>query len=151
MLEFEATARKVLGSDLKNLLLRTRLEEHTATHRKLYTEYLKERRRLINNNQYSPETFYVAKVSQDLQSFLKSQMTWKKGRYVIEFRLNTRNFAKVSSPVLAFEISEEDIILMQNNSENMPKLIHNDCYSLVGDDNLLTFQWQWLDKELTKM
>lgn len=150
--ESEATAIKILKSDLKNLVLRNRMDEHTTLNRKYGYEFIKERRRLVNNNQYSPETFYVSKVVQDLQSFLKSQMVWKKGSYIIKFSINTRDKAEIFAPILTFNLSDEDIVLLQTNSDNMSKVIQNACYadSDVDAEKLQPVEWHWLDKELIK-
>ncbi|MBM3182197.1 MAG: hypothetical protein FJZ86_17910 [Chloroflexi bacterium] len=126
------------------------MHEHTVKNRKYGYEIIKERRRLVNNNQYVPENFYVTKVAQDLQAFLQSQMIWKKGKYTIQFRLNTRTNTKIVSPELSFELSDDDIILLQSNCDNMPKLVHNFCYSGYTENSadIIPLEWQWLDKEL---
>jgi len=61
------------------------MHEHTVKNRKYGYEIIKERRRLVNNNQYVPENFYVTKVAQDLQAFLQSFSTVQiRGKSVIE-------------------------------------------------------------------
>lgn len=153
LLESEATAIKVLQTDLKEVFLRNRLDAHTSLNRKYGNEFNKERRRLINNNQYTPEAFYVTKIVQDLQAFLQSQMVWKKGRYTIQFHLSTRNKATVICPKFSFELSDDDIVLLQSNCDNMPKLVRNACYAGFSEieAGVVPLEWHWLDKDLIKI
>lgn len=148
--ESEAIAIKVLPTDFKDLLFKNRMNDHTKGIRKYDYEFIKERRRLVNNNQYDPDTFYVTKVVQDMQAFMQSQMAWKKGSYDIKFLVHTRNGAKTNVPDLRIELSDDDILLLQSNSDNLPKLLKNACYAdtpSVG--KIQQLEWHWLTKELT--
>ena len=71
---FEAIAIKILPTDLKNVQFWNRLDEHTKGIKQYDYEYKKERRRLVNNDQYDPNKFYVTKIVQDMQAFMQSQM-----------------------------------------------------------------------------
>jgi hypothetical protein len=62
-----------------------------------------------------------------MQVFLQSQMIWRMGQYRVEMVIHNRNRAVTDLLTLAFELSEEDIVLLQANCSNMPKLLKNMC------------------------
>lgn len=148
--ESEAIAIKILSTDFKDILLKNRLEEHSEGLRKYDDEFNKERRRLSNNNQYDPLSFYASKTVQDMQAFMQSQMIWKKGQYRVRFLVHTRSEVNLHVPELIFSLSGDDIVLMQANSDNLPRLLKNIC--LMGTpsaDQVQSLDWHWLNKKLT--
>lgn len=148
--ESEAIAMKILPTDFKDVLLRNRLEDHSEGMRKYEYECNKERRRLSNNIQYDPFRFYASKTVQDMQDFMKSQMIWKKGLYQVRFLVHTKGAVNVHVPALAFSLSDDDIVLMQNNCGNLPRYLKNVC--LIGTPSVgqvLALEWHWLSKKLT--
>lgn len=150
MQESEAIAMKILSTDFKDVLLRNRLEEHSEGLRKYDYELNKDRRRLFNNNQYDPAEFYTSKTVQDMQAFMQSQMIWKKGRYQVRCLVHARCAANVQIPALAFSLSDDDIVLMQKNCENLPRVIKNICLTgTPSADQILGFEWHWLNKKVT--
>lgn len=147
--ESEAIAIKILPTDFKDLLFKNRMQEHTQGIKKYDYEFNKERRRLVNNNQYDPEKFYPTKAVQDMQSFMQSQMIWKKGKYNIKLDINNKNNAKTNVPNMNFELSDEDIVLLQVNCDNIFKLQRNKCY--VGtshEDKIQKLEWHFLPKDI---
>ncbi len=148
--ESEAIAIKILPTDFKDLLFRNRLEPHTQGLKAYNYAFNRERRRLINANQYKSGTFYTSSHVQDMQAFLQSQMIWKRGRYHVEILVHNRNKAIAELPTLTFQLSEEDIVLLQTNCNNMPKLLKNMCLTKEErDDQHEPLEWHWLDKDLS--
>jgi hypothetical protein len=78
-------------------------------------------------------------------------MIWKRGKYDIRFIIHTRNGAKVTAPQLKIDLSDEDIVLLQSNSDNLPKLLKNICYANTPSaGKVQQIEWHWLTKELTR-
>lgn len=148
--ESEAIAIKILPTDFKDLLLRNRLESHTQGFKAHDYAAKSERRRLINAGSYDSAAFYASSTIQNMQAFLQSQMIWKKGKYSVDMSIHNRNKATAELPTLAFNLSDEDIVLLQSNCNNMPKLLKNMCLSkeeLAAEPAKL--EWHWLNKDLT--
>lgn len=147
--ETEAIAIKILPTDFKDILFKNRLEAHTQGLKKHEYAFNREKRRLINTEQYNSSSFYASQHVQDMQSFLQSQMIWKKGIYRVTMNIQNRNQARSELPNLTFELSEEDIVLLQANCNNMPKLIKNKCLSPTEIEAQHTpLEWHWLNKDL---
>lgn len=148
--ESDAIAIKILPTDFKDLLFRNRMESHTQGLKTYDYDVKKERRRLINANQYDSGKFYASSVVQDMQAFLQSQMIWKKGKYQVSMSIHNRNKATAELPVLNFELSDEDVILLQANCNNMPKLLQYNCLTPAQrDQNPEQFEWHWLSKDIS--
>ena len=148
--ESEAIAIKVLPTDFKDLLFRNRLETHTQGLKKYEYNFNRERRRLINAEQYNSASFYASQHAQDMQAFLQSQMIWKKGEYRVDMKAHSRNKAKSELPALTFELSEEDIVLLQANCNNIPKLMRNMCIIPSETEAQHTpMEWHWLSKDVS--
>lgn len=146
----EAIAIKILPTDFKDLLFRNRLESHTQGLKKYEYDFNREHRRLVNAGQYNSTTFYTSSYVQDMQAFLQSQMIWKKGKYRVEIAVHNRNQAVTDLPTLAFELSDEDIVLLQVNCSNMPKLLKNMCLTeQEREKQHVPLEWHWLKKDLS--
>ena len=77
-------------------------------------------------------------------------MIWKKGRYEVAVTLHNRNRAASNVPGLIFELEEEDIVLLQANCSNMPKLVKNMCLTeQEREQHLETLEWHWIDKDVS--
>jgi len=72
--EVQAIAIKVISTDLKDTLLKNRMESYTKAMRKYFEKFIQEQRRLIINNAYNPQSFYASSVVQDMQAYMQSQM-----------------------------------------------------------------------------
>lgn len=150
--EAEAIALKILTTDFKDVLLRCRLEEHTEGLRSYDYEFKKERRRLSNNNQYDPLSFYLTKTAQDMQAFMQSQMIWKKGTYQVRCLVHSRSSVVARVPSLVFSLTDDDIVLLQANNDNLPRLLRNAC--LAGtpqSDQSQPLEWHWLNRKLVRV
>jgi hypothetical protein len=146
----EAIAIKILPTDFKDLLFRNRLEHHTQGLKKFEYAFNRERRRLVNADQYDSAKFYATSYAQDMQAFLQSQMIWKKGRYEVAVTLQNRNKAAYDLPTLTFQLEDEDIVLLQANCSNMPKLVRNMCLTdQEGKVQRATIEWHWLNKDVS--
>lgn len=146
--ESDAIAIKILPTDFKDLLFRNRMESHTQGLK--YHDYVfnRERRRLINAEQYDAGSFYASSQVQDMQAYLQSQMIWKKGKYSVVMSIHNRNNATAELPVLNFELSDEDIVLLQANCSNMPRLLKYNCLTKAQqDEKPEQFEWHWLSKD----
>ncbi len=148
--EMQAIAVKVVSTDLKDILLKNRMERYTSEMRKYADKFNQERRRLIINNVYNPQAFYASAIVQDMQAYMQSQMIWKKGKYTASFVIHV-SAAKpiINSPKLSFDLTDEDIVLMQSNcTSSIPALLRNVCY---GDAAPQTpNEWNWLNKEINR-
>jgi|SRR5690554_298974 hypothetical protein len=148
--ESEAIAIKILPTDFKDLLFRNRLEPHTQGLKKYEYAFDRERRRLVNAGQYDSDKFYASSYTQDMQAFLQSQMIWKKGRYEVTVTLHNRNKAASDLPTLTFELEDEDIVLLQANCNNMPKLLKNMCLTEQEMEKRgAAIEWHWLNKDVS--
>lgn len=148
--ESEAIAIKILPTDFKDLLFRNRLEHHTQGLKKYEYAFNRERRRLVNAEQYESAKFYASSYAQDMQVFLQSQMIWKKGRYEVAVTLQNRNEAVSDLPALTFKLEDEDIVLLQANCSNMPKLLKNMCLTKQEmEKQRAPIEWHWLNKDVS--
>lgn len=148
--ESEAIAIKILPSDFKDLLFRNRLEHHTQGLKKYEYAFNREHRRLVNVGQYDSAKFYASAYAQDMQAFLQSQMIWKKGRYEVSVTLQNRNKAASDLPTLTFQLEDEDIVLLQANCSNMPKLLRNMCLTeQEREKQSEPLEWHWLNKDVS--
>lgn len=149
--ESSAIALKVLTSDFRDVVLRFRLEDYSHGLRNHDEEFLKEQRRLVNNGQYKADSFFVSKQVQDMLAFMKSKMVWRSGRYQASFVFSTHNNAKVDADVLSFFLSDDDVLLMQANAENLPQVMRNICVAAVGADaNIVQPKWHWLSRRISR-
>tara|TARA_R110000850_G_scaffold177884_2_gene303707 strand:+ start:929 stop:1720 length:792 start_codon:yes stop_codon:yes gene_type:complete len=150
--ESEAIAVKILPTDFKDLLFRNRLESHTQGYKKYEYAFNRERRRLINAEQFRSSAFYGSSYVQDMQAFLQSQMIWKKGQYRVEMTVHNRNKAIAELPKLTFQLSDEDIVLLQANCNNMPKLLRNMCLTKQEvEEHFVPLEWHWLSKDVSSV
>jgi hypothetical protein len=149
--ETTAIAIKILPTDFKDVFLRNRMQEHSEGAKRFLDSLDIERRRLINNNQYDPEKHYASKTVQDLQAFLQSQMIWKKGKYLIKTNVHVQNtsLAKISVPKMSFTLTEDDIVLLQNNCDGIPKILRNVCHADISDGYVPEkVEWYFLNKSI---
>ena len=151
MQESEAIALKILPTDFKYFQLRTRMQSHTEGFKKYDQDLVRERRRLVNNNQYDPYVFYASKSVQDMQAFMQSQMAWKKGIYRMCVQVHAHSKIEVAVSDVEFSITDDDIVLLHTNCDNIPKLLKNSCLAgTVNANQIQPIEWQWLNKQLKK-
>ncbi|WP_145649413.1 hypothetical protein [Pseudoduganella lurida] len=149
--EAEAIAMKILSTDIKDVELRNRLSTHTETFRKFARRWAIERHRLMNAGRYDPEHYYHTETVQGLISFLRSQMIWRSGRYTLKFEIGTRTPAKLAAPVLELILSNDDIVLLQENSDNVEIFLKNATYNGIFNYVPTPTTWHWLDPEVRKV
>lgn len=148
--ESEAIAFKVLPTDFKNPLLRNRMKSHTQKYERCREKFDRERRRLVNANKYDPLDFFVSPPVSRMQTFMQSQMIWKEGRYNVGMSIDTLNPVTADLPKFSFYLSDNDIVSLQANCTNMPKLVKNWCFTDIAlDEEIVPLEWNWQNKSLT--
>jgi len=149
--EVEAVAIKILTTDFKDVFLKNRLENHTEGVISLDYELSKERRRLESSNQYNPEQFYASAIMRNMELFMKSQMIWRKGTYKIKVSLKSNLDIKLICPEMSFSLADEDVLLLQSNSDSISKYLKNTCYVTAQMlDKVEKNNWHWITKKINK-
>ena len=95
--------------------------------------------------------FYASKSVQDMQAFMQSQMAWKKGIYRMCVQVHAHSKIEVAVSDVEFSITDDDIVLLHTNCDNIPKLLKNSCLAgTVNANQIQPIEWQWLNKQLKK-
>lgn len=149
--ETEAIAMKILPSDFKDVELRNRSATHTETCRKLWRDWTVDRRRQMNLGEYDSAVFFASRAVQDMVAYLRSQMVWRSGRYSVQIEMDSKTPSTFDVPALEFELSEYDIVLMQENCDNMSKYMRNAClHDSARQEEFEQLSWHWLPQTVRR-
>ena len=108
-------------------------------------EFYKEKENTDTKKSISSKEFY------SLVKFFESYFWWKKGKYTIEFKVNSLKKAKLLQNKYYFELSAYDVKNFKSNIDKVKVLYEDFVRAITENRDIKKIDWHWNEVNLTQV